>query len=532
MGRENFVGARGARAGLLSGLACAVVTLAAAEARADGDQLHALKLQQHGVGLSAATFGVGLSGGRVAGQPATPVTTAAIAVSGIPVGATIEHAYLYWVTYGVAGNAGIKLDGTTLTGSLAGQSAGTCWKQFPTFKNFVYRADVTAMVDGNGSYVLTGFPSGAETADTQGASLFIVYTDPSDGVMGSVTLFDGAITIDNIDGGSTTTFTNVQVPSTILSATFMVGVGDGEVSLADGALRFNNGNVKVPADGTHYRSSAGLYWDARSYDVKQMLKPGNKTVEWDQSFTQDCLVFAFSALAFRASVVDADADHVDDALDNCPGVTNADQADTDGDGPGDLCDNCPLHKNDTQPDKDEDGTGNICDTCPYLSNPGNLDSDGDGFGDACDNCDSVANPSQALADACAPQSNGGAGSGGQSSGSAGEPSSQGGETLGNSGAPSSSGGEDSVSSGNAGSPGKGGTKASGGPTTAGGAASSDGGAGDGTGDASAHDDGGCGCAIPSSSGAGKGLVAAAALALSSLLRRRRASLLRVFERLL
>ncbi len=99
--------------------------------------------------------------------------------------------------------------------------------------------------------------------------------------------------------------------------------------------------MPVPAEGTHFQSSAGKYWDARTYDVKALLKPGNKVVVWEQSFVQDCLAFAFSALAFQATIVDADADDTDDALDNCPGVKNPDQADTDDDGLGDLCDNCP-----------------------------------------------------------------------------------------------------------------------------------------------------------------------------------------------
>jgi hypothetical protein len=42
-----------------------------------------------------------------------------------------------------------------------------------------------------------------------------------------------------------------------------------------------------------------------------------------------------------AVIVDADADLVNDACDNCP-VTNGDQADTDGDGIGDACDVCTL----------------------------------------------------------------------------------------------------------------------------------------------------------------------------------------------
>lgn len=517
MGREKFVGAR-VRVFLLSGCACAVASLAAGPARADGNEVHALQLQERGAGLSAATFGVGLSGGRVKGQ-VTPVTSAAIAVTGIPASATIERAYLYWVTYGVAGNPSIKLDGKTLTGALAGQSAGTCWQDFPTFQNFVYRADVTATVDGNGSYVLTGFPSGSATADTQGASLFIVYTNPNDDVMGNVTLFDGAITVENFNGGSRTTFTDVNVPSTIVSATFMLGVGDGEPNLIDAALELDKVGIKVPADGAHYRSSAGLYWDARSYDVKQLLKPGRKNVEWAQSFSQDCLVFAFSALAWRATIVDADGDDVDDALDNCPGVANPDQADTDGEGIGDLCDNCSLRKNDTQIDEDHDGVGNVCDNCPQLSNPDNLDTDGDGDGDACDSCDTVPNPSQLPVEGCVDGTSGG----GQTSGSAGEGASLGGDTSGSAGDASSNGGDDSSRGGeDSSSSSVGGTKSSGGTSKAGtsGSASSDAGASDGSGDAVARDDGGCGCSLPGSSRGKTGLVAIVALVLAIVLRRR------------
>ena len=38
----------------------------------------------------------------------------------------------------------------------------------------------------------------------------------------------------------------------------------------------------------------------------------------------------------------SEPDGVGDACDNCPGVTNFDQADVDGDGVGDVCDNCPA----------------------------------------------------------------------------------------------------------------------------------------------------------------------------------------------
>ena len=65
--------------------------------------------------------------------------------------------------------------------------------------------------------------------------------------------------------------------------------------------------------------------------------------------------------------LDWDKDGVLNTNDNCPGVSNPDQADTDNDGVGDVCDNCPNVDNPDQTDLDGDGIGNACDEdCPYL----------------------------------------------------------------------------------------------------------------------------------------------------------------------
>lgn len=100
--------------------------------------------------------------------------------------------------------------------------------------------------------------------------------------------------------------------------------------------------------------------------------------------------------AVRAAVAtDTDDDGIPDALDNCPLVSNPDQADQDGDGIGDACDNCLLVANSDQDDLDGDGLGNACDPDidgdglpndwetvngldPYDWDDGDLDSDGDG----------------------------------------------------------------------------------------------------------------------------------------------------------
>ena len=103
-----------------------------------------------------------------------------------------------------------------------------------------------------------------------------------------------------------------------------------------------------------------------------------------------------------------------DVEDNCPKVSNPDQADNELDGIGDLCDpdddndgvvdeedNCPFEANEDQADYDEDGLGDACDepppadkdadgipdvedNCPDDPNEDQADSDEDGIGDACD----------------------------------------------------------------------------------------------------------------------------------------------------
>jgi probable HAF family extracellular repeat protein len=70
-------------------------------------------------------------------------------------------------------------------------------------------------------------------------------------------------------------------------------------------------------------------------------------------------------------VFDKDEDGIPDAEDNCPDISNQDQADQDKDTVGDACDNCPNIANAKQSDTDGDGIGDACEC------EGDFEPDGD-----------------------------------------------------------------------------------------------------------------------------------------------------------
>jgi hypothetical protein len=104
---------------------------------------------------------------------------------------------------------------------------------------------------------------------------------------------------------------------------------------------------------------------------------------------------------------DPDGDGLTGDQDNCATVfnppmlltANAD-LDVDGDGLGDACDPCPLEDGDAcmtfeADDIDDDGVPNGADNCPRVTNGDQADADDDGHGDACDSC-AEPNPGPAL----------------------------------------------------------------------------------------------------------------------------------------
>ena len=151
--------------------------------------------------------------------------------------------------------------------------------------------------------------------------------------------------------------TGLGIPNVQVSAS---GTGSGNANTDESGnytiTGLGNGQYRVYASVSGY---LGEYYD--------------NTNSWDQAAIVNVDLNADTPDIDFALAPDTDLDGVADDVDNCPLVSNADQADMDWDGTGDLCDD----------DRDGDGFGNAVDNCPFVSNADQADGDGDGYGDLC-----------------------------------------------------------------------------------------------------------------------------------------------------
>ena len=264
--------------------------LVATSARADGDEAHSEFYRVPGQGIGLVTKGVGLAtrseGVRESGT---------IQIAGVPAGATIISAHLYWVIFALAPNPAMTFQSAPVTAEHIGASANTCWPNWSAASlNHVYRADVTAQVSGNGAYTVADFPSGPAGTDTQGASLVVLYYDPAQPRVGSVIVRDEAITKGE-NGAVSDTYTNLDVPE-LEAAWLHMGVGDGQV-LTDPNLSFHVQGISFMNLGLPNRPNGpfigedGFNWDDLRFNVLPRLNNvGPTTARWQTSAGGDCLV--------------------------------------------------------------------------------------------------------------------------------------------------------------------------------------------------------------------------------------------------
>ena len=214
------------------------------------------------------------------------VGTGTLNVSGIS--GTVTGAYLYWHgptnSIDPLANAAVSFGGSAITGTNIGFSSDNFWG----YNNSqAYRADVTSLVAGSGSYALGNFIKGSygNLANINGASLIVFYDDGNAANNHDVVLFNGN------DGNYPNSYDADSWNATLAGINYTGGpasmtlhVSDGQ-AFGDGDLLLNgstiasgnifNGDTAQIGGGNNIN---GGLWDVKSFDISSRLTPGANTL--------------------------------------------------------------------------------------------------------------------------------------------------------------------------------------------------------------------------------------------------------------
>ena len=260
-------------------------------------------------------------------------TGANINISGIPDDATVESAYLYWgfLNNGVIPALGrMNVNGTPVEGTLLARGPDTCWGRTDSFS---YRADVTTLVPGNGTYSLSGVASGGNIL-AQGASLVVLYEVPG-APSRKIFLMDGNVVFNFAPRTSAdTTLSDFKTAEAVSAKTTFI-VGDGQTFTETASFTGSMGTANF---SNPFQGSDGRLWDTDTFDVSDQIGGMDMSAEVVIRVTSDCLMWV--AQAFSVNTAPAPSDFDDDGvrndLDNCPTTPNPDQADSNFNGLGDA----------------------------------------------------------------------------------------------------------------------------------------------------------------------------------------------------
>jgi len=216
-------------------------------------------------------------------------------LTGIPAGASIVGAYLYWGGSGATVDTNVTLNGAGVTAqrtfAATFLNGGT---NFPYFGGF---ADVTAQVTGNGALtfsgltVTTGAPHCGSSAVAAGWSVIAIYGSPSE-LLRAVNVYDGldffrgsALTLNpdgfrippsNYDGRmAIVAWEGDPGNSTPLNG-FSEALSFNGTTVDDGIVVVGSDPVIQPYDGTVNTAGAANSYgvDVDTFDVSALLAPG------------------------------------------------------------------------------------------------------------------------------------------------------------------------------------------------------------------------------------------------------------------
>lgn len=224
-----------------------------------------------------------------------------ILLSGIPAGASVVQAFLYWGMLDNGESASLKnlnFNGTPLTGAKIATGPDTCWGRT---NSFAFRADVTSLVPGNGTYSLTGVAGGGAIL-AEGASLVVLYEKLGEPLR-NVILMDGNVVFPQVLTG-TTTFSGFLAADPASAKTTFV-VGDGQVFSDTASFSGSAGNTLF---SNPFNGSDGPLWDTDTFDVSLQVGSGNAPASAGISIGSDCLMWVAQVFSVKTPPSEAVAD--------------------------------------------------------------------------------------------------------------------------------------------------------------------------------------------------------------------------------
>jgi len=239
-----------------------------------------------------------------------PVTGA---VSGIPAGATIEAAFLYWAGSGTTIDSAVTFNGNNVT---ADRTFTETYNLPPLFTFFGGVKDVKAFITGNGTYsfsnltVATGDPWCASSGVVSGWALIVIYSHPSEDFR-VVNVFDG---LQQFRGSSITlTPNNFVIPSSPINGKFSIVTWEGDVGNSADLGGFSedislNGTDLVDGAnplGNQFNSTINTYGtgntyygaDIDTYNISSFLSAGNTSVTTTYSSGGDLVLLAAEVIS-------------------------------------------------------------------------------------------------------------------------------------------------------------------------------------------------------------------------------------------
>jgi gliding motility-associated-like protein len=265
-------------------------------ANGNGTVVTSYTVSQCGLGFTAGSVRLNQRSFSGMTVPKGVLQPAPVVISGIPPCFQIVKAFLYvgGSGNGVAITATIKnpLNVTTnFPMTMIGQHTDKCWGYSGTYN---YRADVTSIVSGNGTYTLSGIPClGATPNDMDGATLIIIYSDPSQTYTGHMVIADGCV---EKSGG---VVTNPIYGFNVCGVT--AGTQQNFVIVSDlQAIAATTINLNSATANYTYPSASNKVWD---YIQQPGAAPtvGQTSATYGFSNGSDCYNFVAAGLYWRSS---------------------------------------------------------------------------------------------------------------------------------------------------------------------------------------------------------------------------------------